>query len=175
MKKFQSLPTGSAQCRLSTPLGPMTALATPRGLAGLWFDGQAHHPGPLRVPRDPEQRHLQAAAAWLAAYWQGGQGVKRAKAPALDLQGTPFQQSVWAALQGIALGGTWTYGEIARHVGSPTAVRAVGAAVGRNPVSVIVPCHRVLGQGGALTGYAGGLPRKTKLLTHEGVALQLRA
>ena len=103
------------------------------------------------------------------------QGVKRAKAPALDLQGTPFQQSVWAALQGIALGGTWTYGEIARHVGSPTAVRAVGAAVGRNPVSVIVPCHRVLGQGGALTGYAGGLPRKTKLLTHEGVALQLRA
>jgi methylated-DNA-[protein]-cysteine S-methyltransferase len=78
---------------------------------------------------------------------------------------------VWQALLGIASGRTCSYGDIARQVGSPQAVRAVGAAVGKNPLSVIVPCHRVLGSGGALTGYAGGLERKRALLTLEGIAL----
>ncbi|NBT91502.1 MAG: methylated-DNA--[protein]-cysteine S-methyltransferase, partial [Betaproteobacteria bacterium] len=83
--------------------------------------------------------------------------------------GTPFQQSVWNALQEIAPGQTSSYGAIAQTIGKPSAARAVGAAVGRNPWSIIVPCHRVLGAGGALTGYAGGLDRKIALLQLESV------
>jgi methylated-DNA-[protein]-cysteine S-methyltransferase len=87
----------------------------------------------------------------------------------LDLQaGTPFQQSVWQALLAIPRGGTTSYAELGRRLGRPQAARAVGAAVGRNPLSVVVPCHRVLGTGGSLTGYAGGLERKTALLALEG-------
>jgi methylated-DNA-[protein]-cysteine S-methyltransferase len=89
--------------------------------------------------------------------------------PPLHLQGTPFQQKVWAALLRIEYGRTATYRSMAHEAGSPAAVRAVGSAVGRNPVSIIVPCHRVLGSDGSLTGYAGGLSRKTHLLTLEGV------
>ena len=183
MKKFQSLPSGSAQCRLTTPLGPMTALSTPAGLAGLWFEGQAHHPGPLNVPKDPHDPprhpHLRAARDWLDHYWlQGLQGVQGLESPQggpnrtppLDLRGTDFQRAVWAALLHIAPGTTTTYSALAHQVGSARAMRAVGAAVGRNPVSLIVPCHRVVGQGGLLTGYAGGLDRKARLLAHEKVA-----
>jgi len=86
------------------------------------------------------------------------------------MRGTPFQQSVWVALQTIGRGRTSSYGELARQIGKPAAVRAVGAAVGRNPVSIFVPCHRVLGRDGSLTGYAGGLERKQRLLQIEGVA-----
>jgi methylated-DNA-[protein]-cysteine S-methyltransferase len=86
----------------------------------------------------------------------------------LDLHGTAFQQSVWRALCAIEAGATQSYAAVARSVGSPQAVRAVGAAVGRNPVSVIVPCHRVVGTDGSLTGYAGGLERKRALLALEG-------
>jgi methylated-DNA-[protein]-cysteine S-methyltransferase len=90
----------------------------------------------------------------------------------LDLaHGTDFQQSVWQALLKIPQGGTASYGELSARIGKPAAVRAVGAAVGRNPVSIIVPCHRVMGAGGALTGYAGGLERKSALLRLEGVDL----
>ena len=89
----------------------------------------------------------------------------------LDLQaGTPFQQQVWQALLGIAPGATTSYGSLSAAIGKPAAVRALGAAVGRNPVSIVVPCHRVLGADGSLTGYAGGLERKTALLSLEGVA-----
>ena len=87
----------------------------------------------------------------------------------LELVGTPFQCQVWQALLEIPFGQTATYGAIARRCGRPRAVRAVGAAVGRNPVSIIVPCHRVLGSDGSLTGYAGGLPRKRALLSLEGL------
>ena len=96
-------------------------------------------------------------------------GTRTAFELPLDLQGgTVFQQSVWQALLSIPRGGTTSYGVISRSIGQPAAVRAVGAAVGRNPVSIVVPCHRVLGAGGALTGYAGGLDRKTALLRLEG-------
>ena len=159
-------PKISAQCRIDTPLGPMTAAATPAGLAGLWFDDQAHHPGPLPAPLQPEQRWLQAAHRALKRYFGGQtdalQGLK------LDLHGTPFQRAVWQALQAIPGGQTSTYAQIAVQAGSPAAVRAAGAAIGRNPVSVLVPCHRVVGASGALTGYAGGLARKRGLLEHEG-------
>jgi methylated-DNA-[protein]-cysteine S-methyltransferase len=85
--------------------------------------------------------------------------------------GTPFQQRVWTALRGIAFGETTSYAEIARRIGAPAAVRAVGAANGRNPLSIVVPCHRVIGSGGALTGFGGGIERKRWLLQHEGALL----
>ena len=157
-------PLLQAQTRLHTPLGWMTAAATAQGLAGLWFDGQAHHPGPLAVPDNPQQPWLQAAARALQACFAG-----QALPPLVfDLHGTAFQRAVWQALQAIPAGATRSYGQIAAAAGSPAAVRAAGAAIGRNPVSIFVPCHRVLGQGGALTGYAGGLDRKRALLALEG-------
>jgi methylated-DNA-[protein]-cysteine S-methyltransferase len=148
----------------------MTALATDAGLAGLWFDAQAHHPGPLQAPIDPNHPHLRAAQRWLAAYWaaEGGTAMQAPEPIPLDLRGTPFQRAVWAALLSIPPGATSTYAAMAQAAGSPAAVRAAGAAIGRNPVSVIVPCHRVLGRDGSLTGYAGGLERKHALLAHEG-------
>lgn len=155
-----------AQARIATPLGTMTAAATAAGLAGLWFDGQRHHPGALQAPVDPDQRWLRAAAATLAAYFDG----RPLPALSLDPQGTPFQQAVWQALRAIPAGATCSYAQVAQAVGRPAAVRAVGAAIGRNPIGILVPCHRVLGSDGGLTGYAGGLERKRSLLRHEGVA-----
>ncbi len=160
-------PQLQAQTRLDTPLGTMTAAATAAGLAGLWFDGQAHHPGPLALPDDATHPHLQAAARALQAYFNGAADPLRSVP--LDLHGTAFQRAVWRALAALPRGATSTYGQIASAAGSPAAVRAAGAAIGRNPVSVLVPCHRVLGRDGSLTGYAGGLPRKAALLQAEGV------
>ena len=157
----------TAQCRIDTPLGPLTAAATARGLAGLWFDGQAHHPGPLAVPVQPDHPVLAATARALARYFDGHpQALQNLP---LDLHGTAFQQAVWQALQALPHGRTSSYGQIATAAGSPAAVRAAGAAIGRNPVSILVPCHRVLGRNGALTGYAGGLARKQALLQLEGI------
>lgn len=159
--------SGVAQARLSTPLGPMTALATAAGLAGLWFDGQQHHPGPLAAAEDPTHPVVQATARWLRAYWARAEPTPHM--PPLDLsQGTEFQQAVWSALLRIRPGATSSYAAVAAAAGSPSAVRAAGASIGRNPISLIVPCHRVLGASGALTGYAGGLERKQALLVHEG-------
>jgi methylated-DNA-[protein]-cysteine S-methyltransferase len=155
----------TAQCRIDTPLGAMTLAATERGLAGAWFDGQAHHPGPIDAPVDPSQRWLQQAAHELAGFFAGRR--QHFEVP-IDAAGTPFQRSVWQALQHIPPGQLDRYGELAARLGRPEAARAVGAAVGRNPVSVIVPCHRVVGADGSLTGYAGGLPRKQALLALEG-------
>jgi len=155
-----------AQTRIDTPLGPLTAAATEDGLAGLWFDDQGHHPGPLDAPQDASQRWLAQARDELAAYWKG-KGEARFRV-ALDLQGTPFQRAVWQALLAIAPGDTSTYGDIAARAGAPAALRAAGGAIGRNPVSIIVPCHRVIGRDGSLTGYDGGLHRKRALLQLEG-------
>lgn len=156
----------TAQARVETPLGPLLLVRTARGLAGAWFDGQKHHPGPIDAPMAADDPLLRDAAAQLLAYFAGERATFDLP---LDLQGTPFQRSVWAALLDIDAGVTSTYGRIAQGIGSPAAVRAVGAAVGRNPVSVIVPCHRVLGHDGSLTGYAGGLHRKEALLSLECV------
>jgi methylated-DNA-[protein]-cysteine S-methyltransferase len=156
-----------AQCRVETPLGPLTLAATEGGLAAAWFDAQKHHPGAIDAPVDASHVHLQQAAREFAAYFTGERSPAEGFRVPLDPQGTPFQQQVWQALRDIPVGATVSYGEIARRVGRPNAVRAVGAAVGRNPLSVIVPCHRVVGSDGALTGYAGGLPRKAALLRRE--------
>lgn len=157
-----------AQTRLDSPLGPLTAAASARGLALLWFD--APDIGP--VPHDPGQPWLAQAAAELARYWEDG---RSGFAVPLDLQGTPFQRAVWQALCAIPAGRPCSYGQIASAAGAPAAVRAVGAACGANPVGIVVPCHRVVGHDGRLTGYAGGLPRKAALLAHEAAQQALIA
>ncbi|MDB5955407.1 methylated-DNA--[protein]-cysteine S-methyltransferase [Ramlibacter sp.] len=150
-----------------SPLGTMLLAATDFGLAGVWFVGQRHGPDASGWRQDPGHPVLREAIAQLTAYYAG---ERTSFELPLDLRfGTPFQQSVWTALQAIPRGGTTSYAQIARQLGRPQAARAIGAAVGRNPVSIVVPCHRVLGTGGALTGYAGGLERKTALLRLEGV------
>ncbi len=160
--------SGLVQGVIETPLGPLTALAGDDGLMGLWFHCQQHGPGTLDAPVDDAQRWIAQARRELALYFAGRLRVFEV---ALAPQGTPFQEAVWQRLRAIRCGDTISYGRIAREIGSPQASRAVGAAVGRNPISVIVPCHRVIGENGTLTGYAGGLPRKVALLDIEGAAL----
>lgn len=157
-----------AQAVLPSPLGPLTAAATARGLALLWFDT----PALGEVPADPAQPVLAQLARELAAYWQDA--TTPFTVP-LDLQGTPFQQAVWRALTAIPPGETCSYGDIAARIGRPAAVRAVGAANGANPVGIVVPCHRVIGRNGTLTGYAAGLPRKAALLQHESAQRSIAA
>jgi len=147
----------------------MTLAATDAGLAGVWFDGQRHFPLELatakRWPEDASNPSLKKTARQLAEYFAG---QRHDFDVPLDLSGgTAFQQAVWQALLAIAPGQTTSYGRISQHIANPAAFRAVGAAVGRNPISIVVPCHRVLGAGGSLTGYAGGLDRKTALLKLE--------
>ncbi|MEY2993138.1 MAG: hypothetical protein RL357_73 [Pseudomonadota bacterium] len=152
--------------RIDTPLGAMTLWVTPEGLAGAWFHDQAH--APVWASLGPEGTHpwLDLAETWLAAYFNGRLGSHQL--PPLDLsRGTPFQQAVWRALQAIPEGRTSTYSAVAERLGRPQSARAVGAAIGRNPLSVVIPCHRVLGAKGAMTGYAGGLWRKEALLSLE--------
>ena len=157
-----------ARCRVPSPLGPLTLAATAAGLAGVWFDDQKHHPGEVLAPLQPTQRWLALAATELKRYFEG---QLQQFTVALDPQGTPFQLQVWQALLRIPQGQLSTYGELAQQVGRPAAARAVGAAVGRNPVGIIVPCHRVVGRDGTLTGYAGGLHRKEALLKLEHAPL----
>lgn len=154
---------------LDSPLGPIVLAASARGLAGLWFDGQRHQPDASGWREAPQHPLLRRTALLLQAYFAGRPAPLPADLP-LDLHaGTAFQRAVWLALLRIPRGGTTSYGGLAAGLGKPAAVRAVGAAVGRNPVSILVPCHRVLGSDGSLTGYAGGLDRKTALLRLEGV------
>lgn len=157
------------QTRYDSPLGPIIVAATRKGLAGVWFDGQRHLPETQEWPQRNDHPVLLKAVKQLREYFDG---KRTAFDLPLDLHGgTPFQQSVWQALLQIRSGETTSYGKLSKLIGKPAAVRAVGAAVGRNPVSVIVPCHRVLGGDGSLTGYAGGLDKKTALLKLEGVKL----
>ncbi len=155
----------TAQAHLSSPLGPILLARTEAGLAGAWFEAQKWHPAELNAPEQANDPLLQQAAEQINDYFAGRRF--HFDLP-LDLHGTPFQQAVWRALCAINAGATQSYATVARRIGAPQAVRAVGAAVGRNPVSVIVPCHRVVGADGSLTGYAGGLERKRALLTLEG-------
>lgn len=163
------LPAGAiARATLDSPVGPLYAAVTASGVALLEFEAP---PGYDQVPADPRQCWLIQLARELAAY--GRDRHARFTVP-LDLQGTPFQREVWRALRDIPAGRTVSYAEIAARIGRPRAVRAVGAAVGANPVAIVVPCHRVIGRDGSLTGYAGGLARKTILLRHEGAAFTPR-
>ena len=153
------------QAEHASPLGPMLLAATEQGLAGVWFVGQKHMPDRRQWRAQAAHPVLDAARQQLDDYFSG-----RLQAFALPLdivQGTDFQRRVWQALQTIPYGTTTSYGTLAKGMGAPQAVRAVGMAIGRNPLSIIIPCHRVLGANGSLTGYAGGLDRKHALLQLE--------
>jgi methylated-DNA-[protein]-cysteine S-methyltransferase len=152
--------------RFTTPLGPMYATADGPALTGLYFEGGRHAPprGAAWI-EDPALPVLHACARQLGEYLAG---TRRAFDLPLAAAGTPFQMRVWAQIARIPYGRTISYAELARRAGAPGCARAAGAATGRNPLSIVVPCHRVVGSGGALTGYAGGLDRKTRLLEREG-------
>jgi methylated-DNA-[protein]-cysteine S-methyltransferase len=155
-----------AHKKMKSPVGELMLVASEKGLAAiLWEDDD-----PLRVrievgPEDPRHPVLVEAERQLNEYFAG---MRREFSVVLDLVGTPFQQAVWRALLGIPFGETRSYGELARQIGRPSAARAVGAANGKNPVSIIAPCHRVVGSSGELTGFAGGLAAKELLLRLEG-------
>ncbi|SAL71276.1 methylated-DNA--protein-cysteine methyltransferase [Caballeronia peredens] len=153
-----------------SPLGPILYRAENDALTGLFFVGQKHFPKAIREPSlseaAPVSRAVAMAREQIDEYFAGG---RTAFSVALRLDGTEFQRRVWEMLRQIPFGDAWTYGDIARRLGLPPgASRAVGGANGRNPVAIIVPCHRVIGGDGDLTGYAGGVERKRHLLTLEG-------
>jgi len=149
-----------------SPLGHVLLVANDQGLIGVWFaHRQQHLPDTRHWISHAAHPTLRAAAQQLEEYFSGQR--QTFDLPCHPAWGTPFQRAVWLALQSIPYGQTQTYGDIARDIGKPQAVRAVGAAIGHNPHSLIVPCHRVVGASGSLTGYAGGLDRKTFLLDHE--------
>lgn len=153
-------PGVTARARYRCPLGVLSIEGADAGVLGLTFEDR----GPARAGVSARARaHVDAAIAALDAYFAG----RPPALPRLDLRGTPFQLTVWAALQDIPWGEVWTYGDLARHVARRGGARAVGAANGRNPVAILVPCHRVVAAGGHLGGYAGGLEVKRWLLAHE--------
>jgi methylated-DNA-[protein]-cysteine S-methyltransferase len=151
--------TNLSKLVIESPVGPLYACANDVGLTHLWLSSDVPIDAPLRTTPI-----LARVADQVAEYFAGTRHVFDLP---LEAGGTPFQQRVWRALTTIPFGVTWSYGELARAIGNPTASRAVGAANGRNPIGIIVPCHRVIGANGTLTGYAGGLPMKHKLLAHE--------
>lgn len=149
---------------MDSPIGPLRLTSDGSALTGLWMDA-----GPeIEGIRDDAAAPFDETIRQLEAYFAG-------RRTAFDLPlapaGTPFQQTVWRELLSIPYGTTISYGELARRLGQPSASRAVGLANGRNPISIIIPCHRVIGAGGKLTGYGGGLPRKEALLAFEASVL----
>lgn len=160
------LPSHTQTTHMSSPLGILLLAAADNQLVGVWFDDEAHLPDLSACAPDTGQPVLQQAQTQLAEYFAGQRS--QFDLPLTLVTGTAFQQAVWQALLPIPFGSTCSYGELAGGIGKPSAVRAVGAAVGRNPLTIIVPCHRVIGANGSLTGYAGGLSRKTALLQLEG-------
>jgi len=151
---------------VDSPIGPLTLVAADGRLTGLYMATQRHRPGHEIVgpPGEEKAEPFASAADQLGAYFAGH--LTEFDLP-LAPAGTQFQRAVWAALQQIPYGETWSYGQLASKIGSPAAVRAVGLANGRNPIAVIIPCHRVIGADGGLTGYGGGLERKRYLLHLE--------
>ena len=147
----------------NSPLGKMTIQANDDGLMGAWFETQTTQPQELGK-KDPKHPILILTIKQLQEYFSHRREMFQLP---LAAKGTEFQQQVWQALKTIPYGETWSYQQLAEAIGNPKAVRAVGLANGKNPISVIVPCHRVIGKKGNLTGYAGGLDRKAALLKLE--------
>lgn len=154
---------------IDTPLGAMVLAASDEGLAGVWFEDQRHLPDCMSWPLANSHPVLDQARAEIQSYFAGTNYAFLT--PRVAAWGTTFQKQVWEALMAIPAGRTTTYGAIAAQLQHPKAVRAVGGAVGRNPWSIMVPCHRVIGADGGLTGYAGGVARKIELLRREGVVI----
>lgn len=145
------------------PFGKLRLIADDNGLRGIYYQDHKNVPNLATIPSEDHPILLRARQQ-LAEYFAG----ERMKFDLpLSLHGTPFMRRVWEALDAIPFGETRTYGELARAIGAPNASRAVGRANGLNPVSIVVPCHRVVGSSGKLTGYAGGLDNKERLLRHE--------
>lgn len=148
---------------IDSPIGPLTVVRGESGIRGIFMPDHRPAPDPATFGERDDTASADVAQQ-LGAYWAG---ERTAFDLPLEPGGTPFQQRVWEALRSIPYGETRTYGWIAERIGQPTAVRAVGLANGRNPLSIVVPCHRVVGRTGDLTGYAGGVERKRFLLDHE--------
>jgi methylated-DNA-[protein]-cysteine S-methyltransferase len=159
---------------LPSPIGPLTLVAEAGQLVALYLDAQRHRPDEdsFGSPGDPQAAPFAAAARQLAAYFAGQ--LTEFDLP-LAPAGTEFQRRVWAALQTIPYGQTWSYAQLAEKIGRASAVRAVGLANGKNPISVVIPCHRVIGSDGSLTGYGGGLDRKRFLLDLESASSSAQA
>ncbi len=162
-------------CTIDTPLGAMTAAAEDDALVGLWFVGQKYYPaGAAQWSCDPGHPLFEALRNYLATYFSGkdsGLGIR------LDPPGSSFQKAVWDVLLKIPRGQVMTYGQIAKKIAgtrdmASMSAQAVGGAVGHNRISILIPCHRVIGSDGSLTGYAGGLDRKAALLRIEGAYLE---
>ncbi|PIE89350.1 MAG: cysteine methyltransferase [Acidobacteria bacterium] len=151
------------KCTCQSPLGTLTLVATRTHLKGICFEGREKATWKDQ-PVDKENAVLRETKKQLQQYFNGQRKIFNLP---LQPDGTVFQQHVWQALLHIPFGQTASYSHIARAIDNPKAVRAVGAANGRNPIPIVIPCHRVIGKGGALTGYAGGLSRKEWLLDHE--------
>ncbi|MBT2469494.1 methylated-DNA--[protein]-cysteine S-methyltransferase [Streptomyces sp. ISL-66] len=157
---------------VDSPYGPLTLVATDGFLSGLYMSGQRHRPAEesfgerVAAGEDP----FPEVVRQLTAYFAGA--LTEFDLP-VRLEGTDFQRSVWEQLVRIPYGQTWSYGELAARLGKPNASRAVGLANGKNPVGIIVPCHRVIGSSGSMTGYGGGIDRKVRLLAFESGAEQL--
>lgn len=169
MTTTQAVPTTRAHVVMDSPIGPLTLVADGGALACLYMDDHRHAPaedafGPADPAPGPQADVLAEAERQLTEYFAG---TRTEFDLPLAMPGTAFQQRVWAGLREIPYGETISYGELARRLGQPNASRAVGLANGRNPVSIIVPCHRVVGSSGRLTGYGGGLDRKAHLLELE--------
>jgi methylated-DNA-[protein]-cysteine S-methyltransferase len=160
-----------ATAEIFSPIGTLALVASPAGLCSVGFDAdwsrvreqleRRFGPVVFEVDGDPA-----GAVSRLRRYFDGD--LRAIDEIPVDTGGTPFQQQVWTTLRSIPVGRTWAYADMATAIGRPAATRAVGAANGANPVGVVVPCHRVIGRNGRLTGYGGGLPRKVWLLRHEG-------
>jgi methylated-DNA-[protein]-cysteine S-methyltransferase len=160
--------------RVATPAGAIVLVERGGALVALVFEDHWKGMGAELARRFgtftfEENLQTGSAAGALKRYFAGDLGVLESLA--VDTGGTPFQQSVWRALRRIPAGTTWSYARLAQEIGQPSATRAVAAANGANPVSLVIPCHRVIGSDGSLTGYGGGLPRKRWLLAHEGALL----
>lgn len=150
---------------MPSPVGELTIAADDLGITAVGFPGELSFPGELAVPGDAAASPLvREAERQLRAYFAGR--LTRFDVP-LNPSGTAFQKAVWRALCAVPHGATASYGDIAAAVGKPRGARAVGLASGRNPIAIVVPCHRIIGRDGSLTGYGGGLDRKRWLLAHE--------
>jgi len=147
-----------------SPVGRLLIAATDKGIRGLYFEQHKYFKGAQDWLRQDNQPHLNKARTQLGEYFSG---TRVEFDLPLDMPGTTFQQAVWKELLSLPFGFTTSYQAIAQRLGNPLAIRAVGTAIGRNPVSIVVPCHRVLSASGALSGYAGGLERKSYLLQLE--------
>ena len=148
-----------------SPHGQMLLVARGEALSGVYFDGQKYHPElGAEWQRDTQHATLRQAARELAENFHG---ERRQFDTPLAPEGTPFQRMIWRAISTVEFGRTITYGDLAERAGFPGSARAAGAATGRNPLTIIVPCHRIVGSNGELTGYAGGIGRKRALLALE--------